>query len=353
MMLGKLPTMDEQIERISTSMSTKKGPKKRKARDAGDVLARKRAQQFRKRDSNSRHFTGIVNQAMKNRQTNAEKLLDKNQKLAEMRILRIKSQLRDELYEMQVSKRALRGHSLVAFEPESKDERSVIEKFSARGRYLYAVRKEKKAQKDIMDAFNERMEIAQKLLRPARRESVAAMDLGRNMGSNSPTKYYKIGRRISHIGQLPPLQEDSDDDSEIERELKTIAESKKMARPPKPETVESSPKPDIVQIRSELCPELQMALDRLELEELSHIGSSPWLAQSRISAVPSTADGEPASTERVQKQIQDKTALPIVQEKSSTDKKGRLTLPPVQMGRNAVVCKITKHERKLSSVAEN
>lgn len=336
--------------------------KKKRHRDAGSVLARKRAQQYKKRDANSRHLTGIVNQAEKNRLTNKEKLIAKTHKITEIQISRTKQQLRDELYEMRAARQALKSHSLGCMEPESANERDCIERLSQRGRYMYAIRTEVKEQKHIMDSYNGRLEVANRRLRPARRESKDAMDLGRNMGSNSPTLYMKLGKRIFNAAKLPPLKDaafsDSDDDSELERELEHLGHGKNKSTIVEEKPASSSPRPDFVKIRSELGPELQMAIDKLELAELAGLGIGQQ--HQPLWKKPSIPGSSTGISTFLTTGIDE-----VIQAQGTTVKgtKGKLTLPPVRVnGRQpqpSVVKKlpgqttVLDSSNKLTTVCEN
>ncbi|XP_033643741.1 uncharacterized protein LOC117303631 [Asterias rubens] len=325
----KLP-LDIRGRTAAEQDKTKTKGKERK-HDAGDILARKRLENIRRHSAHTRHRNGIINAAEKNRLNNTEKQMDKLQKRAANNISRYQHQLRQELYEMEASRRALRHHSVTEVSTETHTDKKGLSKFAAKGRYMYSVRNETKTQKECMESFNSRKEHASTMLKPARRQSVIAMDNGKNMGSAPPDNYHEVGRRLS-MARMPSFIESSDDDDSCFME--DIALPSNLGAPDVTQGLLSPPPFDIVKFRSEIGPELQVELDNLE------IGNSTGASSNPNYEIP-----EESTTE----------GRKVAQLPSAT-----LKLPPVQVSRSLVGGRSPKQQAMsslvkpgLSTVSEN
>ncbi|XP_038054560.1 uncharacterized protein LOC119726782 [Patiria miniata] len=315
-------------------------PKKRKERrDAGDLVAKKRLENIRKHSAHTRHRNGIINAAEKNRLINTEKQMDRLQRRATANISRYQHQLRQELYEMEASRRALRHHSVNEVSSVTHTDMKGLAKFAARGRYLYSVRNETRSQKEEMVSYNGRLEQAAKMLKPARRQSVVALDNGRNMGSNPPDAYHDVGSRISMARLDYMIEEDSGDESLAdETEPATAPQEQK----PLEQNTSSPPPFDMVKFRSELGPELQKELDNLEIDDGRGVCLVPI---------------HPSPSQEV-RPIETNHAADV--KKSSPKPPAKLKLPPVQVNRHFVLKKSSSKQLlasvakpRLSTVSEN
>ncbi|XP_022102544.1 uncharacterized protein LOC110985665 [Acanthaster planci] len=306
--------------------------KRKERRDVGDLVAKKRLENIRLHSAHTRHRNGIINAAEKNRLLNTEKQMDLLQRRAAANISRYQHQLRQELYEMEASRRALRHHSVTEVSSEAHTDMKGLAKFAARGRYLYSVRNETRSQKEEMESYNGRLEQATKLLRPARRQSVAAMDNGKNMGSNPSDTYHEIGRRIS-MARLNSMTEEHFENecpiNETEPTTDTPVDEQAL-----PDHSNSLPPPfDMVKLRSELGPDLQKELDSLEIDDGRGTCLIPIHPSPNYEVCPTELNPPTNAT------------------KCSPKPPAKLKLPPVQVNRHFILRKPST-KQLLASIAK-
>ncbi|XP_071495475.1 uncharacterized protein [Diadema antillarum] len=125
--------------------------------------------------------TGQSNTNAKARLQHLLRQIEKASRLAEFRVDRIKAQLRRDLIDLKANKLAMESHNVSykqLSQMEPGEQRNMLKLVSQRGRYFYSLKSEVKVHIDRMRAFNPRLERAQRLLVPARRESVEAMERG-------------------------------------------------------------------------------------------------------------------------------------------------------------------------------
>lgn len=345
-------------------------PRKRKHRDAGAVLARKRFENIVKRSAYLRKWTGIINNAEKNKLINCEKQMLKTQKINELKISRYKEQLKQELYEMAAAKKALKLHSVLE-EDDRAEQRRKVERYAARGRYQYAIRNETKVQKETMESFNERKDTAKKLLAPARRQSMVALTNGELMGSADPENYLKVGRKLSKIDIRDDLYYSSSDeeDTELVGEVKMSSlltqqnfdTEGRRRRQKSSKSVGTSPGINLTKLRHELGPELRKQLDAIFIDDpdyqmspLTRVGTA---SADSTGQKPTSDDTATSSTIRIdadEGEMEDETDLNVIQE--DKEKTPRLKLPPLKADRNilsSIVSRPNVAKPMLSTVAES
>lgn len=363
--------MDGRAATTSTEGGDGEFQKKRKLRDAGAVLARKRLANIAKHSAYMRKWTGIINNAEKNKLQNCEKQMLKNQRITDVKITRYKEQLKQELYEMRAEKRALHIHSVLD-EKDEAEQRKKIERYAARGRYLYAIRNETKAQKEGMESYSERNETVRKMLAPARKESVTAMTNCELMGSADPANYFKVGRRLSKIDLSNCVYYSSDEDEEDDTELVGAIKMSSLLTQQNMEAElsdnrpvtsgSSTPSINLNKLRQELGSDLRKQLDAIfiddpEYQMLPLTRANTASADSKV-AVQLVGEGlmPPVSLEGNESdgsKVVDETSYTQSQE---MERKPKLKLPPLKADKSvlpSLVARPTVAQPGLSTVVEN
>ncbi|XP_033120038.1 uncharacterized protein LOC117119357 [Anneissia japonica] len=239
-------------EEVDQSMSRKK-------RDPDQDLALNRMNTLKKHTAMILHRVSVVNNGQTTNLSMAERSIDRAQRASDRHVSRMKGQLKQELLDMEASRRTFGQHSLYVGRLEKEDEKRMLQKFGQRGKYQYSIRSEMKKAKKVMDSYNVREEKAKRLLKPARRASLVALNnAAMSLGSEPPNGNKELEMKNS---SLLPLN-DSDINNENEDSSMTASrvddtELESVVQHLSPDSVlKSKQKPDSQKL-SDIIDELQ------------------------------------------------------------------------------------------------
>ncbi|XP_070558856.1 uncharacterized protein [Ptychodera flava] len=141
-----------------------------------EVKSWKRFEAIQRLGARMRHRAGIVNTKERNRLQLTYRRLERAGDVFNIRVNRVQAQLKKELHDIEATRRAYESHPMSFHDERRLVERKSLERYAARGRYLFSMRAEVRKQSHAIDAYNPRLEKAKKLVEPAKKASLEAME---------------------------------------------------------------------------------------------------------------------------------------------------------------------------------